>query len=161
MSSKTYLSEVYEEFLSSISDYTILKSKDESYDEFLERLEKKLFVYFTKAKRRFYKCKQNLNTLEDENGTYFGYKDDDGNIVNVELTGYEIAILSNLMLVEYMKPIVLSTEVLKQSLSDKDFKIYSQANQLRELSLLYRTLRRESQKMITEYSYIGMTDNEK
>lgn len=155
----TYLEELYDEFLSSISDYTMLMIDD-------EELEEDLFSYFIKARRKFIKCRQRLDILSDDDGNkYFGYKEKnkDGSIteVDVRLTDYEIAILAHLMLVEYMKPIMLSTEVTKQSLSDKDFKVHSQANQLRELNLLYRLLRRESNKMITEYTYIGMTDNDK
>jgi hypothetical protein len=62
------------------------------------------------------------------------------------------------MLVEYMKPQVLSSEVIKQGLSDKNFKLSSQANQLRELNLLYRMLRQESEKMITKYTYFELDD---
>lgn len=77
-------------------------------------------------------------------------------LIETELTPYEIEVIVKLMIVEQLKPIVLSSEVLKQSLSDKDFKIYSQANQLRELNLLYRLIQKEANKMITEYSFIDV-----
>lgn len=156
----TYLSELYDSFLSSIFDYSFVDmgSDDEERDK---DLEEELFQYFKKARSKFYKCKQRLDVLEDSNGEkYFGYNDGD-EIVEVTLTGFEIDILTHLMLVEYLKPQILSSEVLKQVLSDKDFKIYSQANQLRELNLLYRLLQREARKMITEYGYMGMTDNDR
>lgn len=139
----TSLAEIYNTFLSKISDYSFLS---QSITE--QEIEENLFDYFKSASAKFYKCKKSLEVVENEGEKF----------VEGDLNQYEIEILVNLMLVEYMKPIVLSSEVLKQSLSDKDFRIYSQANQLRELSLLYRLLQRDAQKMITEYSYIGMTD---
>lgn len=156
MSKVTYLSEVYDYFLSSISDYTLLEDTPEN-------IENDLFTYFKKARSRFYKCKQSLDLKEDVDGeSYFFAVDDKTNEeVSVKLTGFELAIISHLMLVEYMRPQVVATEVMKQSLSDKDFKIYSQANQLRELQLLYRQIQKESKTMITEYTYIGMTKNDK
>lgn len=153
MEEKTYLAEVYDSFLSDISDYTLLKSTR-------EEIEEDLYTYFKKARSKFYKCKQSLELSEDENGKYFAEFNEKGEEVKpVKLTGFEIAILTHLMLVEYMKPQVIATEVMKQSLSDKDFRIYSQANQLRELNLLYRLLKREAKAMITEYTYMGMTDD--
>jgi hypothetical protein len=141
----TKLSELYEIFLSKITDYSLI---DPNLME--DELNEELFAYFKSARTKFYKSKQSLNTVEDEVGELE---------FEVELTGYELEILTHLMLVEYLKPQVLSSEVLRQSLSDKDFKIYSQANQLRELNLLYRLLQKEAQKMITEYSFMGMTDD--
>lgn len=138
----TNLSEIYDTFLSKISDYSF-------FNLLPSEVEEELFSYFKSASAKFYKCKNDLSLTSD------------GTAVNSLLTPYEIEILVHLMLVEYMKPVVLSSEVLRQSLSDKDFKIYSQANQLRELNLLYRLLQKESNKMITEYSYMGMTDNDR
>jgi len=140
----TNISEIYDVFLSKISDYSLLDPSLTQMD-----IEEDLFGYFRSARAKFYKCKNDLNTTTDESGDTFIVSD---------LEPYEIEILVALMIVEYLKPQVLSTEVIKQSLSDKDFRIYSQANQLRELNLLYRTLKREANKMITEYSFMGMTD---
>lgn len=140
----TNISEVYDVFLSKISDYSLLNPDLTDAD-----LNEDLFSYFRSARAKFYKCKQSLNTEEDELGEL---------IIESDLTPYEIEIIVKLMTVEYMTLHVLSSEVIKQSISDKDFKIHSQANQLRELSLLYRQLQKEANRMISEYSYMGMTD---
>lgn len=140
----TNLSEIYDIFLGKISDYSILELTP-------FEIEDELFGYFRTAKTRFYKCKNDLSHVINDAGE---------TIINSKLTDFEKEIIAHLMLVAYMTPIVASSEVLKQSLSDKDFKIYSQANQLRELNLLYRLFQKESKKMITEYSYMGMTDND-
>lgn len=136
----TELSTIYDSFLSMISDYRFFKISPEA-------LEDELFVYFKKARAKFYKCKKKLSISKDDNS-----------LIEDELSDYEIEVITNLMLVEYMKPIIISSEIVKQSMSDKDFKVYSQANQLRELNLLYKMLRAEANKMINEYTYMGMTD---
>jgi hypothetical protein len=143
----TNLSEIYDIFLSKISDYNLVNLLPEEVEE-------ELLGYFKSARTKFYKCKK------DKDGNDRLKLSDDDTEVTGDLTYYEMEILVKLMLVEYMTPILLSSEVLKQGLSDKDFKIYSQANQLRELNLLYRLLQKEANKMITEYTYMGMTEND-
>lgn len=138
--SETKISEIYESFLSKISDYSFLSLTE-------GELEQELFGYFKTAKTKFHRCKSNLEVVDNE----FGEQ-----TFTVELKPFEIEVLSHLMLVEYLKPQVLSSEALKQSLSDKDFKIYSQANQIRELRLLYNTMKSESNKMITEYTFLDL-----
>lgn len=138
----TKLSDIYDIFLSRISNYNLLNLS-------LEEIEEDLLLYFKSARAKFYKCKTDTTLTEDEKA------------VVGELSPFEIEIFVKLMLIEYMTPIVLSDEVLRQGLSDKDFKIYSQANQLRELNLLYRLLQKEANKMITEYTYMGMTDDDR
>jgi hypothetical protein len=135
----TNLSEVYDMFLSKISDYNIANLLETELNE-------ELLMYFKSARTEFHKCKNSLDLDESET------------IIVGDLTPYEIKIIVKLMIVEYMTPIMLSSEIVKQSLSDKDFKIHSQANHLRELTLLYRLLQKEAEKMITKYSYMGMTD---
>lgn len=142
----TNLSEVYGMFLSRISDYALLSDTITPME-----LDEQLYGYLKSSINKFYRCKTDLgiNKEEDINGEK-SFKE--------ILHPFEIEILVKLMLVEYMLPLVLSSEVIKQSLSDKDFKIYSQANQLRELNLLYRLLQKEAKKMITEYSYFGLEE---
>lgn len=138
----TSVSEVFDNFLSKISDYSFL-SVNITDDEINEEL----MGYLKSATVRFYKCNNNLKIVMNGEGEHMFVS---------ELTPFEIEVLTVLMIVEYMKPQVLSSEVIKQSLSDKDFRIYSQANQLRELNLLYRMFRTEANKMITEYTYFNL-----
>ncbi|MFQ3543649.1 hypothetical protein Q7A53_06155 [Halobacillus rhizosphaerae] len=145
MSEVTKITDIYDSFLSRISDYSFL-SDNITEEEIMEDL----FGYFKSARTKFYKCKNSLKTIDDNGETVF----------TVELHPFEVEVLVSLMLVEYLKPKVLTDENMKQSLSDKDFKIYSQANQLKEMSLLYRNFAKEARKLITEYSYIDL-DKEK
>jgi len=141
----TRISEVYDSFLSKISDYTLLNLTDEEISE-------DLFHYFKPARTKFYRCKNSLTTTLDVLNNEL--------IFTVELHPFEIEVIATLMLVEYITPTLNSSEVTKQSLSDKDFKIYSQANQLRELRLLKRELKAEANKMITEYTFFGLDKEE-
>ncbi|MGZ3123697.1 hypothetical protein ACT17C_18960, partial [Bacillus subtilis] len=201
----TYLAELYDIFLTKITDYRLLNMTE-------QEIEDDLYGYFKSARARFYRCRSNLNILDDANGIkFFGYrkdtihqirkdKDTNGNIIvldtleaialeydvsidivktrnsisddaelanrrtlyitdalhKVTLTSFEIEVLVNLMLVEHIKPQLISSENLKQSLSDKDFKIYSQANQLREIRLLLEKLQKDTNKMIVEYTFFDL-----
>lgn len=141
----TNIDEIYENFLSKISDYGFL-----SVNITDSEIKEDLFGYFKTSRTKFYRCKNSLEIIETGTPPVKEF--------TVVLHPFEIEILTTLMLVEYLKPQLLSSEVLKQSLSDKDFKIYSQASQLRELNLLYRMLRTEAGKMITEYTYFNLED---
>jgi hypothetical protein len=141
----TTLSEVYEAFESKISDYNLLTITPEEIDE-------QLFDYFKSARAKFYKCKNSLETFEDLATGEVTFKS--------QLHPFEIEVIVSLMLVEYMKPQILSSKTMEQSLSDKDFKIYSQANQLRELRLLYDVLKKEAKKMVKEYTYIDLSEDD-
>jgi len=131
----TELQELYSIFLSKITDYRILAMTD-------QEIKDDLHGYFKSARAKFYRCKNDLS--------------DDGTFINSDLTYFEIEILVSYMLVGHITPQLLSSENLKQSLSDKDFKIYSQANQLREIRLLLEGLKREASKMITEYTFFDL-----
>lgn len=143
----TKITEIYENFLSKINDYGLLKA-----DVTIEEIEEELFGYFKSARARFYKCKQSLVLYKDEITSE--------TIIESQLTDFEIEIITILMLSEYMTKELLSSETIKQSLSDKDFKIYSQANQLRELRLLKREVKTEASKLINEYTFFDL-DKEK
>ena len=131
----TSLDELNKIFLSKITDYRLLAMTDEEIKE-------DLLGYFKSARAKFYRCKNDLTIVGEE--------------INSDLTYFEIEVLVNLMLVEHITPNLLSSENLKQSLSDKDFKVYSQANQLREIRLLLEGLERKASKMITEYTFFDL-----
>ena len=59
----TYVSELYDDFLFSIKDYTYL-----SADVSNEDIEEDLAYFLKKAKAKFRKCKNRLDTLKDDSG---------------------------------------------------------------------------------------------
>lgn len=132
---ETKLEVVYEAFLQKITDYNFANNMTD------EDVEEKLRGLLKTACRNFRKCKKNLSF-------------DEANIIFVsELDGMEIEILAYLMVVEYLTAKVVSTESLEQVLNDKDFKIYSQANQLSNVEQVRKNFRSMTNKLITEYLY--------
>lgn len=139
----TDIQELYDIFLSKITDYRLLAMTNAEIDD-------DLLGYFKSARAKFYRCKNDLTIVEDV----------EGKKINSDLSYFEMEVIVNLMLVEHITPQLLSSENMKQSLSDKDFKIYSQANQLREIRLLLEGYERKANKMITEYTFFDL-DKEK
>lgn len=70
-----------------------------------------------------------------------------------ELKRIEIDILAHLMVVEYLKPNLYTTELLRQVLSDRDYKVYSQANQMNQLKDLYELTKREANVKMNNYLF--------
>lgn len=143
----TKVEELYDNFLSTIQDYDLLMGNLTD-----EEIEEELSGYLKKAIAKFYRCKNSLKIVEESTGE---------KSFTVELHTLEIEVLTLLMTVEYLKPKIVSTELMKPFLSDKDFKTHSQANQLKELRLLYRELKSEANKLITEYTYLDLGEDMK
>jgi hypothetical protein len=80
-------------------------------------------------------------------------KDDTLQQFNVDLSLYEIEILSNLMKLEWIKRQINSTRLLQQAIGDKDFRLTSQANHLKVLIDLKSTTENDVNSLITKYSY--------
>jgi hypothetical protein len=120
-------------FLDKISDsyLSILKDAD---------LESQLLRYLNSAISKFTKCKTDLSQ-----------RDDDGFLL--DLSDTEIDILSNLMVVEWLRPQINNLELIKQALGSRDFSLNSQANHLKELRELQRSSRSEVRQLIVDYSY--------
>jgi len=138
----TSISEIYDNFLSKISNHKYLSIPEEDIEE-------EFFGYFKTARAKFYRCKNNLETEIDDSGDM---------VIKSRLTDFEIEVLTFLMLVEYLMPIVIANDKLSQLLSDKDFKVHSQANQLREVRLLHKSCASTAKKMITEYTYLDLEE---
>lgn len=129
--------ELYALFLSKVSDYTFLNLTQ-------EELEISLESYLKSSIARFRHCKSNLAD-----------RDEDLKLFNVDLSDIEKEVLVSLMLVEYLKPKIITSELLEQSLSSKDYQMYSQANHLKEITSLYKLKKAEADKFITEYSFLS------
>lgn len=140
----TPVAELYDAFLSSISDYSFLSDERTDSD-----VDEELFGYLKYAIKKFKKkCRQDL-TLTDVGDEKFFV---------ATLDTEEEDILVALMLVGYLKPKVLSSKTIEQNMSDKDFQVYSQANHLRELGLTYRQFKSEARALISDYAYDDIGD---
>lgn len=130
----TPFSDVYSSFTRKISDYTHINLS-------AEELENILFGFLISAVPKFKFCATDLS-----------YNVDTKCFLET-LSQEEIEILATLMICEWLNPYVNTTELLKQVLPDKDFKIYSQANHLKELMDLQHNIRDEAESLIISYTY--------
>ncbi len=126
---------VYARFLSKIRDYEILNLEQEDITEVLHE-------YLVSAITHFNICKQDISSSNRTNISF-----------NVTLTDQEIEILAILMLYQWLNTKVYTTELLKQHLSSRDYRTYSQAAFLKEMLDLRRKVKMESQQMLGNYSY--------
>lgn len=109
----TYFQDVFDSFLASITSYEFLELNE-------EELTMELTMFMRKSLAKFI-TKKNIKA------------DYDMEEFNRELTDIEIEIIVYGMIVEWLTPRVNSIELLKPSLSSKDYQIFSQANMLKEL----------------------------
>ncbi len=129
--------DIFGVFIGKISDYN-LGNLDQA------DLEEILIQFLRSAIVRFENCKQDLS---DRNDALQQFTDD--------LTEQEIEILACYMIVQWLSPLINSIELLKQSLSSRDYRIYSQANHLKEMRELRDDSTIEAQRLKTAYSYSG------
>jgi len=121
-------------FLSKLTDDYLLDMPEEDLQTLIDG-------YRNSASIRFKQCKK----LDEKN--------DDLRQYNENLTIEEIEILANLMVLEWLKPLINSIEILKQNMSTKDYRMYSQANHLKELQALRSNTIAEIDSLIVSYTY--------
>lgn len=131
----TSYTEVYDFFLSKVSEYSFLSLTVDDLEDQLAKYLRSAIVDFTNPKI----------DLKD--------RDEDFKQFNNDLNDDEKEVLATWMLYHFVRPKVVSSENYKQMMSDSDFKIYSQANQLQAVSSLMKTLKVDAEKLNTKYSY--------
>ncbi len=87
--------------------------------------------------------------------------DYDLNEFNRDLIDLEINIISYNMVVHYLSPKINNIELLKQSLSSKDYQFYSQANHLKELMDLRKDSFQQFNYWMNRYDYQNRIKNPK
>lgn len=134
------------------TEYTVL------YDSVLDKVRDYLFAgieqediyrilkeYLRPAIVKFEECRNNLSDRDDEQ-------------FNVDLTDVEIEILSNYMVVEYLDAnYIRIPNMLKSTLTSKDFNTYSPANQLEKVTNIRRMYFEENAQLMRNYSYENST----
>lgn len=129
----TYFEEVFDSFLSKIT----------TFDEYLslteEELNEELAMLLKKSLAKFINKKDIICNYDMES-------------FNRVLDDLEIEIISFGMVDEWLSPKINNIELLKQSLSSKDFTLYSQANHLKELLELKSKAESDFQYWIGRYS---------
>lgn len=133
----TSYEEIYGRFTAKITDYSFLNLTQDDLDKILESLLKSSVV-------KFRRCKKNLSDRDNSLKQF-----------NEDLTDEEQEIIAQLMIVEYLTPKIVTADLLQQTLSSKDFRLYSQANHIKEIKDLRNTMRNEANQMMTQYTYFN------
>lgn len=131
----TPYTDVYEFFLSKISDYSFLNMSDEEIEEDLGIYLKSSIINFDTSVSDLYDRDEVLKQF------------------SADLSDKEKDILASLMVVYYLKSKVVTSDTYKLAMSDSDYKIYSQANHIKELLNLYKEMRGEVEVLMTKFSY--------
>ena len=121
-------------FLNKITDGYLVSIKDELLQELIDG-------YRKAAISKFKQCTK----LED--------RDDSARLFAQDLTDEEIEIVANLMVLEWLRGKINSVEVLKQKMSTKDYKIFSQSRHLDSLLALKNATMSEVDALIVSYTY--------
>ncbi|MBW3020718.1 hypothetical protein KY334_05455 [Candidatus Woesearchaeota archaeon] len=130
--------DIHGRFAMKTTDYRLDKlfvSSESAYQSFLNG-------FLTSAISKFKKCTKNLK-LRDEDLQEFSITLDDD----------EIEILSELMVVEWASKEVHNIMEMKRHLNDTDFKLFSEAQNLKEKNNLLITTREYVGKLILDYGY--------
>lgn len=130
----TPFEEVYQFFLSKVTDYSFVNFTENELEEEFEKYLRSASIKFFSAGTRLEK---NLKFKEFER----------------DLTDLEIEILSLLMVLEYLNPKIIATENMNQFLTTKEYKIYSQANHLSKMLELKNQIKSEVNHLMSQYSY--------
>lgn len=131
----TPFKEIYDRVYNKISDYSFTKLTQDEVEDVLES-------FLLSALVKFKTCKKDLS---NRNLTLKQFNED--------LTDEEKEILAILICVEYLTPKLITDELLQQRLSTKDYNLYSQANQIKEIRKLRDKFKSEANQMMINYSY--------
>lgn len=134
----TKYDEIFLSFKDSITDPDLLMFSNGMQVEMLRAL-------MTKAISKCKRICKNVN-LDDRDDEIMVFKD--------ELPDEVIDIIVEWMLVFWLKPYLNNIENLRNSLSTKDFSVFSPANLLDKISNRYENARKHARSLTNEYSYI-------
>lgn len=128
-------------FLAKISEYSFLSLAEEDRTEIVDGFMKRALSAFRKN------CKYDLFTTGNDIKRIF-----DIDIPEADLT--ELAdIISEGMVVQWLKPYVNKQEILENVLNTRDFSTYSPAELLLRVGNAYSKAQKDYRDMIREYSY--------
>lgn len=127
-------------FLSKITEFEFIQIPNEDRAQILDGYMKRAVSSFTKI------CKYDLTLYDD---TLREYTDDFDESDVDEI----LEIISEGMLVQWLKPYVYKQELLENTLSTADFSTYSPAELLLRVGNAYAKAQKDYTQMVREYSY--------
>ncbi|PAV30171.1 hypothetical protein CIL05_06805 [Virgibacillus profundi] len=136
----TSYNEIYEKFLSKIQDYDLLNEIQTD----LTFAKEMLLDYLKSAHPHFTYASIKFEDVMDDTNEQF----------TISLSSTEKEILARFMVVEYMSPKLLRTEMFEQKLGSKDFQIFSPGNLLGQLKELRALEEERTNTLMLQYYYM-------
>ena len=124
-------------FLDKISDYKLLNYEDYLVDELAVGYMKRVCTKFDKI------CQADLSQQDDNEYAFLSDEIDD-EIIDIVTDG---------MVVEWLRQYVNNSDTLENILNTKDFTMYSSKNLLAEIKSLYQDEQKAFTNSMREYSY--------
>ncbi len=128
-------------FLSKISEYEFLKLTEEDRTEIIDGYMKRAIANFKKN------CKYDLSSTSDDDIREFDVDIEDEDIDELS------DIISEGMIVQWLKSYTYKQELLENILNTRDFTTYSPAELLYRVGNAYSKAQKDYTQMIREYSY--------
>lgn len=127
-------------FLSKITEFEFLSIPEENRTKIIDG-------YLHRAASGFAKiCKYDLSAMDDTTREFTAE-------FNPEDVDEILEIISEGMLVQWMKPYLYKQELLENALNTKDFTTYSPAELLMRVGNAYAKVQKDYIQMVREYSY--------
>lgn len=128
-------------FLSKINEYNFLRLVEEDRNTIVDGYMKRAIAAFKKI------CKYDLTTTGDDIDRVFLID------VSTEDVDELVDIVSEGMVMQWLKPYVYQQELLENALNTKDFSTYSPAELLLRVGNAYKNVKKDYTQMIREYSF--------
>lgn len=128
-------------FLNKISEFEMLKLDDNIRTEIVDGFRKRAVSAFKKN------CRVDLFTTADDEERVYQVD------VNDEDLDELVDIISEGMVVQWLKPFVYQQDLLQNLLNTRDYTLYSPAELLKRVGDAYKGAQKDYTQMIREYSY--------
>ena len=129
-------------FLAKISEYDFLQILDDDIKtEIIDGYMKRAVANFKKN------CLYDLSATADDDERQFGVDIDSEDLDEV------VDIISDGMIVQWMKPFVYKQELLQNQINTRDFTTYSPAELLLRVGNAYKQARKDYVQAVREYSF--------
>lgn len=128
-------------FLSKISEYDFLSLFDDVRTEMIDGYMRRAIANFRKN------CLYDFASTANDEERQFGVEVADEDIDEI------VEIVSEGMVVQWMKPFVYKQELLQNQINTRDFTTYSPAELLLRISNAYKQAQKDYKQAIREYSF--------
>lgn len=130
-----------EAFLSKITEYEFIQLVEQDRQATVDAYMKRALIAFRKN------CKYDLFTTADADLREFNLDVNDADLIEI------VDIISEGMVVEWMKPYTYRQELLENAISTRDYSLYSPAELLHRVGSAYAKVQKDFVQKIREYSY--------